>query len=87
MTDLAKEQLSVGGQLFLLFTAGLFFISVGVWFMVNATKPGVVNKIRSISGSSPRGEEETRILARVLGTAFVAGGAAACIGGTFVAFR
>ncbi|MFC7987637.1 hypothetical protein [Streptomyces sp. NPDC057336] len=87
MTDLAKEQLPVGGQLILLFTAGLFFISVGAWFMVSATKPGVVNKIRSVSGFSPRGEKETRILARVLGTAFVAGGTAAFIGGTFVAFR
>lgn len=87
MTDLAKEQLPVGGQIFLLFTAGLFFMSVGIWFLTSATKPGAVNKIRSVSGFSPRGEKETRILARVLGTAFVIGGAAALIGGTFIAFR
>ncbi|MFJ4790931.1 hypothetical protein [Streptomyces sp. NPDC088794] len=87
MTDLAKEELPVGGQLLLLFSAGLFFLAVGVWFLTNATKPGVVNKMRSLSGFSHRGERETRILARILGVGFVIGGAAAFIGGGVVAFR
>ncbi|MBX9395248.1 hypothetical protein K4749_17005 [Streptomyces sp. TRM72054] len=87
MTDLAKEELPAGGQLLLLFSAGLFFLAVGVWFLTNATKPGVVNKMRSLSDFSPRGEKETQILARILGVGFAIGGAAAFIGGGVVAFR
>ncbi|MFG3353545.1 hypothetical protein [Streptomyces sp. NPDC048001] len=87
MNDLAKEPLSVGGQMLLLFTAGLFFASVGIWFLVSATNPGVINKIRSVTGFSPRGERETRIVARILGTAFTIAGAAAVTGGIFIALR
>ncbi|MGW5974865.1 hypothetical protein [Streptomyces sp. NPDC055186] len=86
MNDLAKEELSTGGQMLLLFSAGLFFAAVGFWFLVNAKKPDAVNKMRSISGFSPRGVKETQILVRILGLGFVIGGVAAIAGGSVVAF-
>ncbi|MFD6322966.1 hypothetical protein ACFWOL_08835 [Streptomyces sp. NPDC058442] len=86
MNDLAKGELSTGGQLLLLFSAGLFFAAVGFWLLVNAKKPDVVNKMRSFSGFSPRGVKETRILVRILGLGFVIGGVAAIAGGGVVAF-
>ncbi|WAX79357.1 hypothetical protein [Streptomyces sp. KMM 9044] len=46
-----------------------------------------MNKMRSMSGFSPRGEKETQILARILGVGFAIIGAAAFIGGSVVAFR
>ncbi|MCH0539620.1 hypothetical protein I3F58_08565 [Streptomyces sp. MUM 203J] len=87
MTDLAKEQLSVGGQLFLIFSVALPLLFVGVWFLANARKPGKISKLRTLSGFSPRGEKETQILARVLGVGFTVIGAAAFIDGVVITFR
>lgn len=87
VTDLAKEELPVGGQLLLLFSAGIFFLAIGFWFLTNATNPDTVNKMRTLSGFSSRGGRETRILARILGIGFTVGGAAAVVGGGVVAFR
>ncbi|WP_159054804.1 hypothetical protein [Streptomyces dysideae] len=66
---------------------GAFFLAVGVWFLANATKPQVLNAMRSMSGASPRGEKKTRILSRLLGVVFTAAGTGAVIGGCVLAIR
>lgn len=85
MIDLAKGELSPGGQIFLLLSAGLFLIAFGSWFLVNAKRPEAVNRIRSFSGFSPRGAKETQILARIVGSGLTIGGVIAMIGGIVVA--
>ncbi|MCF6524836.1 hypothetical protein [Streptomyces sp. JJ36] len=86
---MAKEQLSSGGQLIVLAWSAVVFLCVGAWLLVSERKWGakVINDWRAQSGASPRGERETRILMRVIGTVFIIGGLGITAGAVAVALR
>ncbi|MEW9516152.1 hypothetical protein [Streptomyces tubercidicus] len=83
MTDIAQGELSTGGQLVLLYSAGAFFLLWGHGMLVNVrrSRGKTVNDWRVVNGFSARGDRETQGSMWVIGSAFAVVGLGIVTGG------